>query len=318
MTAIEIVSVSNYQDTILVDDTYYYVIVAGNAAGNSSISNCESVIVQTSINLPTLINDSPQSLNLTISIYVSDAFIFSFAYTDQYGIPLTDLSDQSYTWNRYNDEGIIIGSGAGTLIKDAYDFFILDFDTETREVGKYVIIATLDKDGYDSKNATITLNIVKRVFDVILSGNFNNNIITIEKGTYIEIGVNISDPTRGNIPLSGATVNLTIQEIWYVFTEKKLGIYNLTLNTDNYEFSGSSLTLSGEISIKKLDYETQTINITIIIKTPYHDVGDDDDDDDDDDESSQIPFGNYYLLFAAISIISLTIIKKRKAIFSKK
>ena len=43
-----------------------------------------------------------------------------------------------------------------------------------------------------------------------------------------------------------------------------------------------------------------------------------DDDDDDDDEEAAIPFGNHYLLFAAIAIASLVIITKRKAVFSKK
>ena len=42
------------------------------------------------------------------------------------------------------------------------------------------------------------------------------------------------------------------------------------------------------------------------------------DDDDDDDEEGAIPFGNHYLLFAAIAIASLIIITKRKAVFSKK
>lgn len=42
------------------------------------------------------------------------------------------------------------------------------------------------------------------------------------------------------------------------------------------------------------------------------------DDDDDDDEEGAIPFGNHYLLFAAIAIASLVLITKRKAVFSKK
>ena len=41
-------------------------------------------------------------------------------------------------------------------------------------------------------------------------------------------------------------------------------------------------------------------------------------DDDDDDEEAAIPFGNHYLLFAAIAVASLVIITKRKAVFSKK
>ncbi|MHC1591999.1 MAG: fibronectin type III domain-containing protein, partial [Candidatus Helarchaeales archaeon] len=48
MTTIAKVSVNQYNDSINTDGVYYYVIVAVNASGNSSISNCELVTV----NLP--------------------------------------------------------------------------------------------------------------------------------------------------------------------------------------------------------------------------------------------------------------------------
>lgn len=38
-------------------------------------------------------------------------------------------------------------------------------------------------------------------------------------------------------------------------------------------------------------------------------------DGDDDGEEAVVPFGNYYLIFAFIAIISLIIIMKRKVIF---
>ncbi|MHA1266343.1 MAG: FG-GAP-like repeat-containing protein [Candidatus Helarchaeota archaeon] len=45
LTPIATTTNSFYQDTITAEGTYYYVIVAGNPAGNTSISNVESVIV---------------------------------------------------------------------------------------------------------------------------------------------------------------------------------------------------------------------------------------------------------------------------------
>lgn len=48
------VSESNYNDTIAWNGVYYYVIVAGNAKENSSISNCENVIVAIPVSSPTL------------------------------------------------------------------------------------------------------------------------------------------------------------------------------------------------------------------------------------------------------------------------
>lgn len=43
-----------------------------------------------------------------------------------------------------------------------------------------------------------------------------------------------------------------------------------------------------------------------------------DGDDDDDGNIAAIPFGNYYLIFVALGVISLIVIMKRKVIFSKK
>ncbi|MFX1296177.1 MAG: Heimdall-CTERM domain-containing surface protein [Promethearchaeota archaeon] len=46
LTPIASVSESKYTDIIATNRIYYYVIVARNAIGNSSISNCESVTVE--------------------------------------------------------------------------------------------------------------------------------------------------------------------------------------------------------------------------------------------------------------------------------
>ncbi len=46
LTPIANITTTNYTDTITTSGIYYYVIIAWNFAGNSSISNCESVVVQ--------------------------------------------------------------------------------------------------------------------------------------------------------------------------------------------------------------------------------------------------------------------------------
>ena len=46
MTAIATVSTITFQDIIIINGTYYYVVIAGNYVGNSSISNCENVTME--------------------------------------------------------------------------------------------------------------------------------------------------------------------------------------------------------------------------------------------------------------------------------
>jgi len=55
LTPITTVSTSAYTDNITSDGTYYYVIVAGNVLGNSSISNCENVTVTFPVETPVLL-----------------------------------------------------------------------------------------------------------------------------------------------------------------------------------------------------------------------------------------------------------------------
>jgi uncharacterized protein YycO len=72
LTPIATISVSDYQDAIINSDIYYYVIVAGNATGNSSISNCESVVVDMVDSTPpaaitdlSIINSTKTSITLS-------------------------------------------------------------------------------------------------------------------------------------------------------------------------------------------------------------------------------------------------------------
>jgi len=51
--------------------------------------------------------------------------------------------------------------------------------------------------------------------------------------------------------------------------------------------------------------------------TPSAVIDEDDDDLDIDYGEEAIPFGNYYILFMIIGILSLIIIKKNKFLFSK-
>lgn len=50
------------------------------------------------------------------------------------------------------------------------------------------------------------------------------------------------------------------------------------------------------------------------VQVPSFTLGDD---DDDDDKAPAIPFGNYYLIFIALGILSLIIVYKRKIFFNK-
>ncbi|NVM27244.1 MAG: VCBS repeat-containing protein [Candidatus Helarchaeota archaeon] len=107
LTPITLVSESNFTDTITINGLYYYVIVAGNGGGNTSISNCENVTVAIPVTTPVLDpilpNPSPDGL---ITLNWSDvvAVITYYIYRDTSNIssisgltPIATVVESNYT-----------------------------------------------------------------------------------------------------------------------------------------------------------------------------------------------------------------------------
>ena len=60
---------------------------------------------------------------------------------------------------------------------------------------------------------------------------------------------------------------------------------------------------------------TWSNELLITVQFPsVSDDGDDDDDDSSSDSEAAIPFGNYYVLYLLLGVLSLIIISKRKVI----
>ncbi|MHA1885599.1 MAG: hypothetical protein ACW96S_11135, partial [Promethearchaeota archaeon] len=140
-----------------------------------------------------------------------------------------------------------------------------DFDSETRDVGDYLLIVNLEKENYEYKNAMILLTIKTRFLSYSLSNNFKNNRLNVLKGRDVLIQVNITDPTRGGIPLFNASVILTIKGNVYIF-EYVNGTYRYNFQTDDVDTFFSSKTFTGIINITREDYFSEQFFITIIVE----------------------------------------------------
>jgi hypothetical protein len=227
---------------------------------NSKPADSEIGIPKFSADLPTLINGSLEFM-LSTKIWIMDAINFTFSYTNESGIPLTGLSNKSYSWIQYNDLNETIDSGSGFLIENVNHHYVLDFDTETRDVGTYEINATFDKDNYDSKNATIILTISLRVFEYQLSPNFQNNQITVSKDETVPIEIILTDPAKENVPVVNASITLTTSGIIYSFINLFDGTYLLVFPTINTAFP-----ITGNINISKENYTSVEFTIRFLLK----------------------------------------------------
>ncbi len=219
----------------------------------------------------TSINGETKLLSITEDIYIWDEFTYTFDYRDvTYGSSdrLTYLQESYFYWWELDEDGDIEGSISNNidLTEKGDGRHVLDFEAEEKDVGEYRLYVTLNKYNYETQNALITLEIEKRTIDVDFEAtNLEDDKVTVVKGEDIVMEIELTDPTQDDEPLEDATVILTIGEKEYEFDEKGDGIYTYTFKTDEIDAFFTSQTLTGEITIEKDDYESETVDITLVI-----------------------------------------------------
>ena len=215
----------------------------------------------------TMMNNSLSFYQTFINIYIRQSINFSLSYIDVLlGINIGQLATQEYIWEYYGEGSTIIANGQGNLINSLNNDFILDFNTESRSAGRYSIIATLDKENYQTKIAVISLTILKRPISYLLDYKFKNNLINVIKGNTISIELNLTDSINYFSPLENATISLIINGVEYQFGEYDDGLYRIIFPTDNIDAFFTSNTLIGIINISKEDYISQEFSITIVVE----------------------------------------------------
>ena len=243
-------------DTI--DYTIRFTVIKENYA--SAIKDLDLIV----LDRLTLINGSSGFFRKPENIYIGDAVNFTFLYTDLVkGTKITDLTAQYYIWEKYDIDGNIIASGQETLIPTADQLYVLDYDTENLTIGEYLLIVTIGKKNYEYKNAMISLTVKKRTIGHLL--NDGNNQINVKKGESAILRLELTDPTRGGIPLQNATVLLTIMGSEYEFEESEPGIYIFNFHTGNIDTFFNAKTFTGKINITKEDYTSEELSITIVV-----------------------------------------------------
>jgi len=152
------------------------------------------------------------------------------------------------------------------LYVDSNNKYVLDIDTQTLPTGSYTIWITLDKQNYVSKQAILFLTISNRQIEYDLGDMFEEKQTSVVKGEKITLSIELTDPTKGDIPLRGAEVILEIGDDKLEFEEVESGIYELEFDTKDYEAFFTSNTLTGIIKVSKANYTSEEIDITIVVE----------------------------------------------------
>jgi hypothetical protein len=182
-----------------------------------------------------------------------------------------DLDLASYNWYKLDEEGNPLSGpdneGMGILTEGPGNIYILDFDTELKEVGEYTIFITLQKNKYEVRNAFISLSIMYRPIDVSLEATgLSGRRIDVVQGTNINFRVTLTDPSNADQLLTEATVFLRIGHSNYTMNETTNGVYEYVYSTANIDAFLFPQTLDEtSITVEKENYEDKTVEITIVV-----------------------------------------------------
>ena len=218
----------------------------------------------------TTINGNNQLEYVNDQIWVQNRHIYNFAYEDSLRSTLVgDLDVASYIWQEIDSLGNVIegSDGSGTLYENTNLTYSLDFNTEFKSVGYYILYITFQKENYETRSALINLQIKLREFDYDLSGsNLQHSQLSVVQGEDLEIQIALVDLSRGSINLANASVYLEMQGNHYDFNETTPGVYQFKLRTSNIEAFFMSQIYSARITIQKDNFTTQQIPISITVK----------------------------------------------------
>jgi len=224
---------------------------------------------------PTSINGTTTLFQISPNIYIFDSEYYWFEYNDTLqDITIGNLDVASYNWYRLDENGNPLSGpgneGSDVLLPAPNNQYMLDFDTELREVGEYSIFITMQKNNYEVRNAFISLTISKRPISMNLYANgVLTTRISIVQGSSINFSAVLTDETNGS-PLTGVNVTLQINGIDYSLdpVPGSPGTYEYIFPTSHINAFFMPQTLTGQIIIELDNYERDPEPITVVVNMP--------------------------------------------------
>ncbi len=216
---------------------------------SASKSNYETKGTTESFNLlerETKLNNSDDIFK-EIIIYANDAHNFTFNYTDvlKAGKLIPDAV-ATYQWNGTIYDMDNLGNG----------YYVLDFDTETRAVGKYVIEVNIKRTNYSQPTMILFLNIQKRPVIITVMPP----VLTLPQKTTTMILISLEDDATGNA-LSNLKLSYTIDAIpMGVLSSQGDGSYVLPIATE-------SLSVGGHLILISMEHDNYTMPVAAVSLT---------------------------------------------------
>jgi len=254
-------------DTAIVTNVGQYLIeITANKDNYTKIDDYEIILDIDPI--PTALNGTSR-VKIIDDIPVLSEKFYIFEYYDTINdARITDCETKYYEWNKLDEDGNFLygpgNEGVDFLIETVDDLYILDFDTETREIATYSIAVYFEKQNYLIKFADLTITIVPRPIDDDLI-RFPSRQLNIKQGVKVVIQLNIVDKITA-LPLTDVNVTLTIKGYNTISaTYMGGGIYELIFSTSGIDTFFTPKSLSAEIIIEKENYEIKSWVFNIVV-----------------------------------------------------
>ncbi len=205
-------SLTNYTDPGLLSGTYYYAVMAGNATHNSSLSNCESVIVQLPDTQPPQYSNAVEGRSSPQNYTATQRYQFNLTITDDVGLGTVFLEWNGTNFTVSTQEGDeyyyeFVDLGAGSY---QYRWFFNDTSNiwNATFLKPYIITKA-------APNLDLLLNGTPANYQT--NGTWYCNLtITVPLGDTVYLYVNESLLDSGPAPL------VTVSQF------NQLGVYNVT------------------------------------------------------------------------------------------
>ncbi|MHA1731832.1 MAG: FG-GAP repeat domain-containing protein [Promethearchaeota archaeon] len=226
--------------------------------------------------IPTTINDQRDYLQVdNITVAKTKEKLLYFTFWDIHNdVGITGIQTANFTWRQF-----ALGEG-GTLVNESSSperlvdlgngTYLLDFDTEFREAGRYSFLVTLAQPNYETKVAFVVMEIQNMTITPKWD-DLSTFRVSQPRGNLIELTFSLWDDTN-NAPLTGATVTGTFPDGTVVtFNESADGVYTYVIDTSSDEYKGvfaRALSFPLNISISKENYTTITERVYVTVDLP--------------------------------------------------
>jgi len=187
------------------------------------------------------------------SFYALEANNISFNYTDVLSGGLVADATATFKYNSIDYDLDNLGNG----------YYVLDFDTETREVGNYVIGINIKKTNYSQPICIVQIHILSR--PTILTPTQGQ--ISVEQGNAVTFSFTFVDQRNGTF-ITPSDAGVTLWYSWAygnsTLTANLVGeVYTVTLDLGSLNAPVGTYTI--QIGLMAENYTISTLTVTLVV-----------------------------------------------------